>query len=389
MKIKLFCFLIILPYIICNTNIEKYKWVDSKNVSKWYTPFDLCLLSNSSSLPVETILADCEEKVKISIPDLSLRPIRCRAGNSWPSKSGFCSSSDIPFSERKNLQRTLEGYDDPTDEPLRRLFTILSKEKGSLILIGDSVMQQFFGAMACELERNGIWSDPNYFRNTDEVRFVEILDKNTGGAVYDNKGVSLPPVAVKFTPIYHLVNGRWDRMVNASMHRLRLSVDDFLNKFESVMIMVNMGLHFVGNPVPHFSPADYNSQMTYLLQYLHNIQNGRPEKKLRTIWRETSAQHFSTTTGYWPGQRFADSMKLGCFPITDPSPQGDWRNTDIENIIAKNNLYRVKIAPFFNLSVPLWNMHVNGFKHDCTHFCWTPYLYQSLFHFMADYDLIK
>jgi hypothetical protein len=49
---------------------------------------------------------------------------------------------------------------------VNKFFRSLQAEKGALLLIGDSVMHQFFGAVACELEREGIWNDPTSFRNT-------------------------------------------------------------------------------------------------------------------------------------------------------------------------------------------------------------------------------
>jgi hypothetical protein len=82
----------------------------------------------------------------------------------------------------------------------------------------------------------------------------------------------------------------------------------------------------------------------------------------------------------WPGIKYAAQMKSGCFPIKDPSAQADWRNNDIRNMIKESKLNRIQILPFYDLTVPLWNLHVNGNKQDCTHFCWSPLLYQSFFH---------
>jgi hypothetical protein len=76
-------------------------------------------------------------------------------------------------------------------------------------------------------------------------------------------------------------------------------------------------------------------------------------------------------------------MKLACLDIKDKSKDADWRNQDIRKIIEENN-FQIKIIPFYNITLPLWNMHVNGHLRDCTHFCWTPMLYQYLFHYMKD-----
>lgn len=102
------------------------------------------------------------------------------------------------------------------------------------------------------------------------------------------------------------------------------------------------------------------------------------------LWRETSAQHFPTGNGYWPGVKYATNMKLQCVPIQDTTPQADWRNRIIEQIILKHNFFTVQIIRFYNLTLPLWSAHPNGKLRDCTHFCWFPMLYQSIFHQLND-----
>jgi hypothetical protein len=364
-------------------------WTESAHLDGWYTKLDLCILRSTSNDSVQSIMSKCEAEVLMQTKEevggsggaalLSRQPVRCRVGNSWPSKGEYCSPEDIPFSERKILRRAIVGFDDPSAKPLAKLFAGLAREKGALLLVGDSVMQQFFGAMACELEREGVWKDPSQFTNTDEVKYVE----STLAVGAETQKVSVP---IKFAPIYHFVNGRWDRVANASMHHLRKNVEDFLHAHDSVTVLINMGLHYVSNPIAHFTRQDYISQMTSCLQYLNALaidSKKAQNKTLRVLWRETSAQHFPTSNGYWPGVKYAASMQLKCEPIADTSSSGDWRNSDIRAIIAEHNLQHVQILPFYNVTLPLWSMHVNGHLRDCTHFCWSPMLYQSLFHALA------
>ena len=75
-------------------------------------------------------------------------------------------------------------------------------------------------------------------------------------------------------------------------------------------------------------------------------------------------------------------MKLACVPIKDKSYESDWRNRDIENIINNNKLNKIKIIKFYNITAPLYSSHPNGFLKDCTHFCWTPMLYQPIFNYL-------
>jgi hypothetical protein len=341
---------------------SKDTWSDSNNLSKWYNSFDMCVVKNVSNDSVDSIMKHCESSVSIQLP-----PIRCRAGNTWPSKSGFCSATDIPFSERKNLVRSVNGFDDPAINPLQSFFRKLATQKGALLLIGDSVMQQFFSAVACELEREGVWKDPTKFTNTDEVHHVKFHDVQTSAQI-------------KFLPIYHFVNGRFDRIANASMHHLKSGLESLVGKVNTLVVVLNMGLHYIDNPAPGFARVDYQSQMTMMLSYMHNFVIRHPSKDIRVFFRETTAQHFSTYNGYWPGVNYLGDMKLGCVPINDSSPKADWRNRDIENIILRNNFFNIQILRFYNITLPLWSEHPSGHMKDCTHFCWTPMLYQPLFH---------
>jgi len=52
-----------------------------------------------------------------------------------------------------------------------------------------------------------------------------------------------------------------------------------------------------------FTREDYRKQITMALTYLQSVVISRPDKKIRVLWRETSAQHFPTPNGYWPGMK--------------------------------------------------------------------------------------
>lgn len=92
-------------------------------------------------------------------------------------------------------------------------------------------MQQFYSAIACELEREGVWKYPSRFTNTDEVQYVRVVtddssshagykskDNNSlggGSSRSNNSTATATPdsstdhnVLIKFLPIYHFVDGR-------------------------------------------------------------------------------------------------------------------------------------------------------------------------------------
>jgi hypothetical protein len=130
------------------------------------------------------------------------------------------------------LRRAIRGYDDPSSHPLRELFRLLSREKGALLLVGDSVMQQYYSAIACELEREGVWTDPNSFRNTDALKYVEVE-------------VGSPPVPIKFLPIYHFVNGRFDRVVSVTFFGLTLTLSRRVERVHDTLLWTSLYILYI------------------------------------------------------------------------------------------------------------------------------------------------
>lgn len=202
-----FIIIILVTGIIQSTQLTDH-WSYSAKLNEWYSELDLCLLRNGSTIDIKAIMEGCEKKLQTESAQNFL-PMRCRAGNSWPSKGAFCSSEDIPYTQRHNLRKSFLGFDEPAEQPLRTLFSSLSTERGALLLVGDSVMQQFYSAIACELERENIWTDSSHFKNTNSPQFVKI-----GKNLEDKEAFSVP---IQFAPIYHFVNGRHDRVVSLSI----------------------------------------------------------------------------------------------------------------------------------------------------------------------------
>lgn len=105
-------------------------------------------------------------------------------------------------------------------------------------------MQQFYSALACELERELVWKNPSKFTNTDELQYVKV---STSSGSEQSGSINNPAVQIKFLPIYHFVNGRFDRVANASMFHLKKTVESMIANYESLVVVFNVGLHYVVN----------------------------------------------------------------------------------------------------------------------------------------------
>ena len=62
----------------CDSNIWN-EWKDSKHLSSWYTPHDLCVMrSTLRNMSIDAISSQCEDQVKTV--QTTLLPQRCRVG---------------------------------------------------------------------------------------------------------------------------------------------------------------------------------------------------------------------------------------------------------------------------------------------------------------------
>jgi hypothetical protein len=270
--------------ISLDSAVDLWRHLTDKEKIDWFDSNDLCLISSKHNGTFESIAENCDKLTREK--GETLQPTRCRAGNSWPSKSGFCAPFDYPFAERQSLHQTVKGYDDPQKKPLSSFFRKLGKEEGALLIIGDSVMQQFYSALACELEREKVWKDPAKFTNTDELQYVK-----------SDPSPDSKKVPISFINVYHFVNGRYDRVPDSALQKMKSTVESMSAAHNSLVVLFNVGLHYVDTPIAQFARADYQKQLTVALKYLHNYAIKHPSKTIRIFWRETTAQHFPTING--------------------------------------------------------------------------------------------
>ncbi|RYY89174.1 hypothetical protein EON63_01235 [archaeon] len=75
-----------------------------------------------------------------------------------------------------------------------------------------------------------------------------------------------------------------------------------------------------------------------------------------------------------------------CRPIEKYNYENDWRNSLVDKHLQSNKYTstasKIKLLPLASLTRPLHDLHTCNpyFKHDCTHYCYTPLLWQVFWH---------
>ena len=70
--------LLLASMLLCPTSsTENWQWVESVNVSKWYSPLDLCILSNDTTSSMDDVLQHCRHQLDLqNTPYNKHQPIR-------------------------------------------------------------------------------------------------------------------------------------------------------------------------------------------------------------------------------------------------------------------------------------------------------------------------
>lgn len=161
---------------------------------------------------------------------------------------------------------------------------------------------------------------------------------------------------------------------------------------DSVVIIINTGIWY--NTRREYSEA--LARLFQLLLKLALVWEHHPrEKYLAIVFAETTAQHFHTSNGYYNKEvhrNTSRSMFCKTLPPSGRDESGvDWRNDmlweHIEGVGGRTlqNLPHVllDVLPMHSLTHDLADIHLRQGRHDCTHFCYTPMLYQTIYSRLA------
>jgi hypothetical protein len=276
------------------------------------------------------------------------------------------------MSERKHFLYAIEGYDDPTRHQLYPFFSNLLHLNASLMLMGDSMMYQLLHGISCEVRRENFYVSNYYDPHPKQV------------CISEGKCVDIDFIKMN--------------IVNA-IDKARDNIVARVLKQDVIFIFVNLGLWYNDFSKKGKRRKDHlGHDIQDMLLFFDDLAKTYSDKKFVYLWLEKSSQHFDSSfrgdghihNGYFVNNHDPDKL---CVPIKDASIESDWRLTVLWNTFknftfsggSSRNSTRLEIIPFRDVSLPLWDMHPTRVETgpDCTHFCWSPLLYQSVFSHIA------
>ena len=250
----------------------------------------------------------------------------------------------------------------------------------TLWLHGDSITTQVCEASFCSLARSAVVPQPMLCSGPPSGRHPSTVPCPEVDAVGANIGMQLRAV--------RLPNGA--KVVCSAVGVLeRDKIATVLRGLPDIGVAVlNYGLHY-------HSSENFGLMLDELMTMLTQWASQRPGRV--PLWRELNAQHFKG--GSWsPGaHKPPPGTPCQCEPLAARDAISHSERTLSNQNVAFNSLAASKAAatgvgvvPFFNLTVPRFDMHRRHFCSysnqqrvgrccDCTHLCYTPLLWDTFF----------
>jgi hypothetical protein len=340
----------------------------TNHVNEWYQPWEQCVFKDTNELNPIDLLQRCQEK--FGKDSMNFTDYKCRIGGERFQYS--CALDGPPptpgYHLRPYLLKSLRGFDHPSKFYLRDFMLTLLKLNGNLLVFGDSQVQSLCRAMTCELARTKNSPDPPQERPT--------------GAIFNDTTV-VPMQCLNHNNLLDIDN---------DLNSIRETILQSFHLYNFTFVIINVGTHY--NEIADEIHQNKNSRSHFkqhilrLLPMLNSLALQHPPHSshnypyathsLQISWLETPLQHYDTPNGYFNGNL------TDCVPLKDTSLRSDWRNYEVYSSLSALNISTISIIPLRDLLIPLYREHHRGNGVDCTHYCYWPMLYQSVYKRMLD-----
>ena len=380
----------VITYRIVNRNVL-INWIKSQRLSDWYSDWEMCILNRQKYYYVVkdslTEMIKCSKKESrkrqqgegltqfMKRQKLWERPImRCHLGNPFARMS---INSPVNIQLLYHLSYTVEGYDDSSQLFLKDFMKNIYDSNGVILMMGDSSIRQLLNFMTCEEEREGIIPmNKIMYRKKIPVEGGEVDIVHETVHKFKSKGLQL--------------------LRNHSLNIIN-------EKKKSLFIILNSGLWYN-------EESEFLEDIDNVFKELNNIVHAALKQKrhIAIVWLESTAQHFATSSGYYDvnsGHVKPFAINATCNPLPvalnrEDEYKSDWRNDHVwkkyvygpfGDVIAKMKTAMLGVLNSRALTRDLYDVHIREGKNhsaDCTHFMYTPLLYQYLFQQLLNYSLI-
>lgn len=361
-------------------------WIDlnSSELSHWFNPMNLCLLKiDSPTIDIESFReTNCSEYVDDTEQSLSL-DLFCSVGTSLSKKCPPPLSSRSYFMKR--LNDPYSGHS-TNSKPLDITLMKLAARRQSLVFIGDGISKQNQIALICEIHRianNNVKISGDFYGGNVTIEWPEydlsldihyIYIRTLKNFANKNKGASSStnnPSSSSSGSLNHPGSGSGSNnnsnYLSASSPLLKEKIQSLMESYAGLVVIANVGAWYNARD-------KFRSDIAPFLRWLGDIG-----KKNLIFFRETASQHWNhSNNGYFAND---GSPAVGeCVPLADSTPDLDWRNYDVEKYIENQELRSaIHLIKFRDITSPLYDMHPSSSEqNDCTHFCYFPQLWQSV-----------
>ena len=383
------------------SSIGNRQWRDltEEEIGKWYSPVDLCVLESDNRFT-------SAQEIRRNCTWLKTRGWRgCAVGmgsNNFPCYPPFASA-------RQSFLRGVEGYTNHSHMPLLNSLKALSASNGALVLLGDSTMRQKLAAIRCEMlrEHGRAWIEGNLrgILPCHSNLTIHFPDDKGGEYAVRIHGISVGPNSV------NCLQGGFGKRHLKGIYENAESLIKKINEEDgqTAAILANLGLWYNDD-------ALFRRVVPEVLEWLHNVSltgpPGMNAGKNTVRWHETMAQHWENDYGsgyyYRPAseakERLWTAKGIGhnqyatvdfqvpncCTPISNTSKGNDWRNEIAADYLSSmkeaGKATEIAVVPFADVTNPATDLHVchPTYKFDCTHYCYTPLLWQPMHYDIED-----
>jgi hypothetical protein len=368
-----------------------------------------------STVKMTFAVSTCELSAPFSIssntgPKKPLLPTLCsyhpKASScpSWPYYNDACSdNAEKKFQENLkstgwwgvSRQRLEEAVGNRTDDLLVKLRSIFHRRR--VVLVGDSVMRQWFETLSCRLGMPANWFElrNGMSGNTDPTNRLEKIMETSGIFIAP---LNRPPAGLANSSGYSFASTEISPLDNTTdycgfetkieyvKYDVTRPVHNITNLWNAIMmphglddanyereplLIFNLGLHYTKS-----TRESYTKDLNRVLEACGDLNRIEPGK-VRCLFRDTIPQHHVIKP---PAERFpvdwqfnTNDLGKGCGPFDEFQNKVVFPNfTDWYRMAESHGVPVIKIMdnPIW---IDAWNYH-----NDCTHYCQDSLLWDVL-----------